>query len=545
MDFSSNKVLLFDEDARAQLQDGVNVLANAVKTTLGPRGQNVVIECPGSPPHLTKDGVSVAKSINLRDRFMNLGVQMVKEAASRTAEVAGDGTTTATVLSQAIFNEGLRMIAAGYSSSQIQKGIEFASECVIEELKEMAVPVTDQGEIIQVGTISANGDKSIGELLAKAMASVGKDGVITVEEAKGFQTTLDVVEGLEVDRGFLSPYFITNQDKMAAVLDDPVVLLINKKLNSLQEILPVLEKVNRASRQLMIIAADIEGEALQGLVLNKMKGTLGVCAIRAPEFGEARVNAFSDLGIIFGCEPVLASGDSDLKDISLDDLGKCKKIVSSKYKTVFIGTAGNNQEIERRLGNVRDMLNDPGLDDPDRESIKRRIRRLSCGVAVLRVGAATELELRERKDRVDDALNATQAAAEEGILPGGGVALVRASVSLKKKIKPLPNDGFRAGAEIIYNACSAPLKQIVTNSGGTPEIIVQKAKKAKYNSGYNAANGTWVNMFDAGIIDPLKVVRCALENASSVSRMLISVGCSITHDELHANPEGSGLVFSN
>ena len=545
MERTSYKILSFDIDARQQLQEGVNILADAVKVTMGPKGQNVVIEHPGGVPHLTKDGVSVAKSINLRDKFRNLGVQMVKEAASKTADVAGDGTTTATVLAQSIFNEGLKMIAAGYSPVEIQRGIELASGFVIDDLKEMAIPVTSPEEIIQVGTISANGDKSVGSLLSEAMEKVGKDGIIAVEEAKGYQTTLDVVEGLELDRGFLSPYFITDQDKMASVLENPVILLVNKKLSSIQEILPVLEQVSRSQRSLLIIADDIDGDALHALVVNKMKGTLNVCAIRAPEFGEARVNAVDDLGVILGCNPISALDDSALKNITLDELGGCKKVVSSKYRTVFIGSAGSKEDVRSRLHDVKVLTEDPTLDEPDQEAIGRRIQRLAGGVAVLRVGAATELELRERKDRVDDALHATQAAVEEGILPGGGIALVKASGSLKKKLKAIPNGGVKVGAEIIQHACCMPLMQIVSNSGDSPEIIVQKAQRTRYNMGYNAADGSWVNMFEQGIIDPLKVVRCALENASSTARMLLSVGCSIVHDEASSGDgENDGLIFS-
>ena len=524
------KNLIFDDEARQQLASGVNTLANAVKVTMGPRGQNVVIERPGQVPHLTKDGVSVAKAINLKDKFPNLGVQMIKEAASRTAETAGDGTTTATVLAQSIFTEGLKMIAAGYSSSEIQRGILHATEAIISELKQHALPISKTEEIVQVGTISANGDESIGRMIANAMAEVGQDGLIAVEEAKGFRTSLDIVEGLELDRGYLSPYFVNEQDKMACVLESPRVLLINKKLTSLKDILPILEKAHETQTPLFIVADDIEGEALHGLVLNSMKGVLNVCAIRAPEFGEARVNALNDLGVILGCEPITSIQTDELSSMRLEDLGRCKKIMCFKHRTVFVGSTGDEKNKQDRLSEVRNLLNDPTLEDADAASIHRRIQRLASGVAVLRVGAATEVELRERKDRVDDALAATQAAVQEGILPGGGIALVRASQNLESHLENETVD-FMVGVDIVKKACQAPLRQIVSNSGGLPDIAIQTALTSEDNHGYDASNDKWVDMFTAGIIDPLKVVRSALENASSASRMLLSVGCAMTDDE--------------
>ena len=542
------KTLKFDETARAQLIDGVNILANAVKVTMGPRGQNVIIERPGAIPHLTKDGVTVAKSINLRHKFRNLGVQMVKEASSRTADVAGDGTTTATILAQAMFGEGIKMLAAGYSSAELQKGMEYGVSWIINQLKDMSSPISDMEEIAQVGTISANGDKSIGDLIANAMKQVGKDGVITVEEAKGYQTTLDVVEGLELDRGFLSPYLVTNQDKMAAILDDPVILLINKKLSSIQEILPILEKVSRQQRSLLIVADDVDGDALQGLVINRMKGTLNVCAIRAPEFGESRIAAMRDLGVMLGCEPIIAMDSGALQKIELDDLGKCKKVLSYKHRTIFVGAGGAEEERKQAIVEVKSLLTDVTLDEIEKAALKRRIQRLCGGVAILRVGAATEVELHERKDRVEDALHATQAASEEGIVAGGGMALVRASADLKKSRRGIKeSEDFKVGIDIVCKACCAPLKQIVENSGGSSEIVVQKALKTSYNSGYNAATGEWVDMFDVGIIDPLKVVRTAIENASSVARMLLSVGCAVIEDDdsIVDDLNESDLVFSS
>ena len=546
MQDTSYKTLIFDESARTKLLEGVNLLADAVKITMGPRGQNVIIEKPGAVPHLTKDGVTVARSINLKDKFSNLGIQMVKEASARTADVAGDGTTTATVLARAIYVEGLKMLAAGYSSVEMQRGISESVNLIVAELKKKAVPVSSMSEIIQVGTISANGDREIGELLGDAMTCVGNDGIITVEEARGYHTTLDVIEGLELDRGFLSPYFITNQDKMAAVMENPVVLLLSKKIKSLQDILPVLEKASRQQRSVFIISDEMEGEALQGLVLNKMKGTLDVCVIKSPEFGEARINAMEDLGILLGCEPITAVDFNTLRDVELSALGKCKKILSFKHRTIFMGVGGDKKKIEIAKTNLKEVLEDATLDDNDRQVIGRRLQRLACGVAVLRVGAPTEIELREKRDRVEDALHATQAAAEEGVVPGGGIALVKASEVLQKKHYKMESEDFQMGIEIVRKACLVPLRQIVANAGGSPEIIVQKALRSYYNKGYNVATEEWVDMFKDGIIDPLKVVRTALKNASSVARMLLSVGCAIVEDssEEPSVDCGTGLIYS-
>ena len=533
MQGESLKKLSFDDAARLEISKGVNLLADAVKVTMGPRGQNVVIERPGLPPHVTKDGVTVAKSINLRSRYPNLGVQMVKEAASRTAELAGDGTTTATVLARSIFEEGLKMLAAGYSSSEIQRGIIAATDFVLDELRSMAIPVSKDEDIVQVGTISANGDRTIGELLLTAMKAVGRDGIITIEDARGYNTTLDVVEGCEIPRGFLSPYFVTDQDKMASVMEDPYVLLINKKITSLNQILPVLEKVHNSQGSLLIIADDVDGDALHGLVLNKLKGTLNVCAIRAPGFGESRVSSIDDMGVLLGCTPITAVTESDdLGDLDLESFGRCKKVVIGKHSTVFVGCAGEPVALEERVDSIQRLLADPSTNDRDMAVIKARLSMLAGGVAVLRVGAHTEIEMRERKDRVEDALNATQAAVEEGILPGVGVALVRASLQLKKKFKDAPGDGFFAGIEIVRKACQAPLRQISANAGAHPELVIQKIESSKKNNiGYNASLCEFTDMFESGIIDPLKVVRSALENSSSTARMLLSIGCAVIEDD--------------
>jgi len=527
----SSKEKIFGQSARKQLLDGVNTLADAVKVTMGPRGQNVVIERPGMPPHLTKDGVTVARAVNLKSRFLNLGVQMVKEAASRTAETAGDGTTTATILSQAIFSEGIRVLAAGYSMTEICRGISIATEKVIESLREAAIPVTSDEEIIQVGTISANGDRTIGELLCQAMGEVGRDGIIAVEDAKGFKTSLDIVEGLEINRGYLSPYFITDQDKMAAVLDDPYILLLNGKVTSLNDLLPILEPIHEGQKNLLVIADDVDGEALHGLVLNRVKGSLGVCAIRSPEFGESRVSALDDLGVVLDCDVLMSSSD-DLKNLSLDQLGRCKKVIVGKNSTTFIDCAGATKDIEDRAKELRTCLDDLTLSDVDHDSITRRLARLAGGVAIIRVGGATEIELLERKDRVDDALHATQAAVEEGLLAGGGVALVRAAKRLDDiKLVGKNNDGLKVGIDVVRKACAAPLKQIIENSGMSAEVIFERVHKSKQNKGYNVNTGDMVDMFEDGIVDPLKVVRSALENASSAARNLLSVGCAMVEDD--------------
>ena len=527
----STKELLFGASAREKILEGVDILANAVRVTMGPRGQNVVIERKNQPPHLTKDGVTVAQAVNLKGKFENLGVQMIKEAAARTAEVAGDGTTSATVLSQALYSEGLKMIAAGYSTTELQRGIRIGTDMVIQSLKESAVPITNDEEIIQVGTISANGDREVAELLCQAMNEVGRDGTIAVEEAKGFDTTLEVVEGTEIDRGYMSPYFINDQNRMAAVFENPYILLINKKLTSLKDLLPILEQVHETSRPLLIVADDVDGDAMQGLVVNKLKGTLNVCAIRAPEFGESRVAALDDLGVLLGCEPLSsASVEDDIRDMSIDDLGTCKKVVVNKSSTAFIDCSGSDLEIKNRIQTIRASIDDPGISSQEMQVLLRRLNRLAGGVGVLRVGAATEIALREKKDRVEDALCATQAAVEEGILPGGGVALVRASRVLDRVKLGKEVDGVAVGVDVVKRACAYPLRQIVENSGGSPEVVFEKVSRLKGNKGFDAYTLEFVDMIDSGIIDPLKVVRSALENASSVACSLLSVGCAMVDD---------------
>lgn len=530
MTSEETKELVFGGDAREKILEGVETLADAVKITMGPRGQNVVIERPGQPPHLTKDGVTVARAINLRQRFQNLGAQMVKEAAQRSAEVAGDGTTTATVLAQSLYREGLKMLASGYNASDITRGIMQGVDLVIKDLKTLSVPVTSSSEIVQIGTISANGEKEIGEFLCEAMEEVGRDGVITIEEAKGFDTTLEVVDGTEVNRGYLSPYFITDHDKMTAVLENPCVFLCSKKISSLKEILPLLEYVHSDQKSILLVCNDLDGEALQGLVVNKLKGTLNVCAIKAPEFGTAQISALGDLSAILGCD---VYEDLTTGEIKAEEkyFGKCKRVIVTKAKTTFVGSKANSENVTKRLASVKEALQDPSLLQPEVDALKRRVSALSGGVAVLKVGGSTETELRERKDRVEDALHATQAAIDEGIVPGGGVSLVRASKCLEKEIKRVAGSDESIGLEIVRRACEAPLLQIVKNSGGVAEVVLEKVTRLKGIKGYDAKNEKYVDMFESGIIDPLKVVRSSLQHAASAACNLLSVGCAMVHDD--------------
>jgi len=525
----TNKIIKFDLEARENLLLGVNILANAVRVTMGPRGRNVVIERPGGHPVLTKDGVTVARSVNLKDQFLNLGVQMIKEAASRTAETAGDGTTTATILSQSIFSEGLKMLAAGYSASEIKKGIEQSTLQIIKFLEDHTIPITRDEEIKQVATISANGEKEIGDLIFEAVSAVGSDGVVAVEEAKGFNSSLTIVEGMQIDRGYLSPYFITNQEKMIAELEKPYVLLYDKNIENMREIMPILEKIASEQRSLLIVADDVSGDAMQGIVVNKTRGVLKVCAIKAPGFGESRVNMLEDLAAVLDCNVISIADGNTIENVELCDLGTCKRAMIGRSSSIFIDGSGDETVIKDRVDNLKSQLKDISLDDDDRNHLKMRLSRLSGGVAILRVGGATETELKERKDRVDDALNATQAAIESGILPGGGVSLVRAASSLisNKKL-----DGVDAGFQVVKNSCLVPLRQIVENSGGAPDLILEKIKNMKKDThGYNALTDTFGDMFEMGIIDPLKVVRSALKNASSAASMMLTVGCAMIEDD--------------
>lgn len=522
------KALIFDDEARESLRRGVDSLAQAVRVTMGPSGQNVIIEVPGAPPIVTKDGVTVARAIDFRDRNMNLGAQIVKEAASRTCDSAGDGTTTATVLTHAIFNGGLRVLSGDHSSPEVRAGMSWAVNAVIDELREMSKPVSSDEEIVQVGAISANGEREIGELLSQAMRAVGRDGTITVEEAKGFSTSLHVVEGAELDRGYLSPYFVTDSEKMVSSLDSPFVLLTNNRITALKELLPLLEKIHNVQKPILIVADDIEGEAMQGLVVNRTKGVLQVCAIKGPEFGENRLHALQDLAVLLGTKVIV--GESELSKVQIQDLGRCKRAVIGRYRTILIDAAGKKEEIEERSREMRAQIEDPSLDQQDRDALRRRLARLAGGVAVLRVGGATEPELKERRDRVDDALHATKAAVEEGILPGGGTALVRAAARARRRLVRNRSDSFKQGVEVVLYACCAPLRQIVSNAGRNPELILSKVERLRDNMGYDAATERYVDTMEMGIVDPLKVVRSALENAHSAASMLLSVGCTIVED---------------
>lgn len=536
--------LEFNDAAREKILRGVNTLSDAVRVTMGPRGQNVLIERESGPPHLTKDGVTVAQSIDLRDRFENLGAQLVKEAAQRSAEIAGDGTTTSTVLAQFLYSEGLRMIAAGFEQAEICKGIQAAASLIIEEIGAAACPIENDSDIVHVGTISANGDLSIGELIARALSAVGRDGTVTVEEAKGFESSLEVVDGTQVARGYLSPYFITNSDKMLCELDNPYVVLINKTVSSVKELLPILERMHTEKRSALLVADDFDPEVLQALTVNKLKGVLNVCAIRAPEFGDARVHTFDDFSLLTS-SPVITSalleGGVSLSDIQIHS---CKRVIVTKAHTTLVGCRANEVALRDRISALRQSLEDPALQGPEREVTQRRLSRLSGGVAVLRVGGSTEIELKERKDRVDDALHATQAAVEEGVVPGGGTALLRAARCLDRHLQKR-NDSYACGLRIVRDACEAPLRQIVQNGGGAPDIVVEKVRRLRGSIGYDARNEKYCDLVENGIIDPAKVVKSALKHSAAVACSLLSIGAAITFDVQEAGPGGDGTEQSS
>ncbi len=535
------KEIMFSEKGREQILAGVNILADAVKATLGPRGRNVVIEKSWGSPTVTKDGVTVAKEIELEDKFQNMGAQMVKEVASKTSDVAGDGTTTATVLAQAIFREGARMVAAGHSPIELKRGIDKAVERVVESLKKMAKQTKGNKDIAQVGSISANGDEYIGKLIADAMEKVGKEGVITIEEAKSMETTLDVVEGMQFDRGYLSPYFVTDPDRMEAVLEDPYILIHEKRLSSMKELLPVLEQVARGGKPLLIIAEEIEGEALATLVVNKLRGTLQVCAVKAPGFGDRRKEMLKDIAVLTGGQAITEDLGLKLENVTLKDLGRAKRVSIDKDNTTVVDGSGKKADIEGRMKQIRTQIEET-TSDYDREKLQDRLAKLAGGVAVIKVGAATETEMKEKKARVEDALNATRAAVEEGIVPGGGVALVRAIVQMDK-LEGL-SDEQRVGVEIIKRACEEPCRQIAQNAGKEGSIVVQKVKEGKGGFGYNAATDEFEDLIDAGVIDPTKVVRCALQNAASVASLLITTEALVAErpkkDEAPSGGGGGG-----
>jgi len=526
----SAKELLFGDEVRGKIAKGVDLLAEAVKATLGPRGRNVVIEKKFGSPVITKDGVTVAKEIELEDKFENLGAQLVKEVASKTSDVAGDGTTTATVLAQAIFKEGMKNVTAGANAMSLKRGIDKAVDAVVEQLRGMSREVQDRKEIAQVAAISANNDQEIGDLIADAMEKVGKDGVITVEEAKGLETTLEVVEGMQFDRGYLSPYFVTDPEKMEAVLEDPYILVHEKKISNLRDMLPLLEEVARSGKPLLVIAEDVEGEALATLVVNKLRGTLNACAVKAPGFGDRRKEMLKDIAILTGGQVISEELGIKLENVRLADLGRAKKVVVDKEHTTIIGGYGDSKAIEGRIKQIKAQI-EKTTSDYDREKLQERLAKLVGGVAVIKVGAATETEMKEKKARVEDALNATKAAVEEGIVAGGGVALLRCQEALDELVKKLKDEGIDEdeliGVNIVRKAVEEPMKQIASNAGVEGSVIVEEAKKLEENKGYNAATLEFVDMFEAGIIDPTKVVRSAIQNAASVAGLMITTECGV------------------
>ena len=521
----SAKDVKFGDSARAKMIAGVNVLADAVKVTLGPKGRNVVIDKSYGSPHITKDGVTVAKEISLKDKFENMGAQLVREVASKTADIAGDGTTTATVLAQAILNEGMKAVAAGMNPMDLKRGIDKAVRVAVTEIKNISTPANDTKAIAQVGSISANSDQTIGDLIAEAMQRVGKEGVITVEEGSGFEDTLDVVEGMQFDRGYISPYFANKPDTLTAELDSPLILLVDKKISNIRELIPTLEAVAKSGKPLLLIAEDIEGEALATLVVNNMRGIIKVCAVKAPGFGDRRKAMLQDIAILTGATVISEEVGMSLETATLQDLGTARKITVGKENTVIVDGAGQKTEIESRVITIRKQIED-ATSDYDKEKLQERVAKLAGGVAVIKIGAATEVAMKEKKDRVDDALHATRAAVEEGVVAGGGVALVRALQALTDLVGA--NDDQTAGINILRRAMEAPLRQIVTNAGEEASVVVNAVKNGTGNYGYNAASGEYGDMLEMGILDPAKVTRSALENAASVAGLMLTTECMIT-----------------
>ncbi|MEY4581404.1 MAG: hypothetical protein RL701_6107 [Pseudomonadota bacterium] len=512
------KEIIYDTAARDKILAGVNALANAVKVTLGPRGRNVVIEKSFGAPTVTKDGVTVAKEIELEDKFENMGAQMVREVASKTSDVAGDGTTTATVLAQAIYREGSKLVAAGHNPMELKRGIDAAVAAVVEQLTKLSKPTKDPREIAQVGTISANGDEQIGKIIADAMQKVGKEGVITVEEAKSLETVLDVVEGMQFDRGYLSPYFVTDQERMEVVLNDAYILISEKKVSSMKDLLPVLEAIAKQGKPLLLIAEDIEGEALATLVVNKLRGTLNVAAVKAPGFGDRRKELLKDIAILTGGQVVSEDLGIKLENVTLSDLGQAKRVTIDKDNTTIVDGIGKKEDIKGRIEVIRRQIEDT-TSDYDREKLQERLAKLVGGVAVIKVGAATEVEMKEKKARVEDALNATRAAVEEGIVPGGGTALLRAQAALASVKVSVEQ---QAGVAIIRRALEEPIRQIANNGGVEGSIVVEKVRSGTGNFGYNAATEQYTDLIQDGVIDPSKVVRTALQNAASVASLMLT-----------------------
>ncbi|MBI5187324.1 MAG: chaperonin GroEL [Nitrospinae bacterium] len=518
------KQITFGEDARKKIMRGVDQLANAVKVTLGPKGRNVVLDKKFGAPTITKDGVTVAKEIELKDPFENMGAQMVNEVASKTSDVAGDGTTTATVLAQSIFFEGMKNVTAGANPMELKRGIDLAVETVVAALKKLSKPTKDTRERAQVGTISANNDSTIGNLISEAMEKVGKDGVISVEEAKSMETSLDIVEGMQFDRGYISPYFVTNSERMECILEDPYILLCEKKISNMKDLLPILEKIAKMGKPLLIIAEEVEGEALATLVVNKLRGTLNAAAVKAPGFGDRRKEMLKDLSILAGGQVISEDLGINLESITIEDLGRAKRVTIDKENTTVIEGKGKSADIAGRVKQIRNQIEET-TSDYDREKLQERLAKLVGGVAVINVGAATETEMKEKKARVEDALNATRAAVEEGIVPGGGVALLRCLKSLDN----LKVEGEQAiGVKIIRRALEEPIRQIANNAGVEGSIIVQKVKSEKESVGYDAANDQYVDMIQAGIIDPTKVTRTALQNAASIASLMLTTEALIT-----------------
>jgi chaperonin GroEL len=536
------KEVKFGQEARERMLHGVDILANAVKVTLGPKGRNVVLEKSFGAPRITKDGVTVAKEIELEDRFENMGAQMVREVASKTSDTAGDGTTTATLLAQAIVKEGAKSVAAGSNPMDLKRGVDMAVRAVVNELKARAKKVTSSEEIAQVGTISANGDKEIGKMIAKAMQKVGNEGVITVEEAKAFGTELEVVEGMQFDRGYISPYFITDADKMRAELESPYILIYEKKLSNLQSILPLLESVVQSGKPLLVVAEDVEGEALATLVVNKLRGGLKVAAVKAPGFGDRRKAMLQDIAVLTTGQVISEDLGIKLENVTLDMLGRAKKVVITKDDTTIVDGAGKKDDIQARIAQIKQQIEDTSS-DYDKEKLQERLAKLAGGVAVIKVGGVTEMEVKEKKDRVDDALNATRAAVEEGILPGGGVALIRSQKALDA-LKPA-NEDQKVGINIVRRALQAPARQISENAGEDGAVVVGKIlDKNDYAFGYNAATGEYGNLVKQGVIDPAKVVRTALQDAASVAGLLITTEAMVAEKpkkKAPAMPQGGGM----
>jgi chaperonin GroEL len=535
------KQLKFDADARAAIKIGVDILTDAVKVTLGPRGRNVIIEKSFGSPLVTKDGVTVAKEVELSDKYENMGAQMVKEVASKTSDVAGDGTTTATILAQAIYREGSKLVAAGYNPMDLKRGVEKAVEAIAADLKKMSKPTKDPKEIAQVGTISANNDETIGNIISEAMSKVGKEGVITVEEAKGMETTLEIVEGMQFDRGYLSPYFVTDPERMEVVLEDPYILIHEKKISNMKDLLPLLEQIARSGKPLVIVAEEIEGEALATLVVNKLRGTLHCCAVKAPGFGDRRKAMLEDIAILTGGQSIAEEMGIKLEAVQLTDLGRAKRVVIDKENSTIIDGAGKKADIEGRVKQIRAQI-DETTSDYDKEKLQERLAKLVGGVAVINVGAATESEMKEKKARVEDALHATRAAVEEGIIAGGGVAYIRAAKALDG-IK-LDHDQ-QAGVDIVRKSLVEPAKQIAINAGQDGGVVVDKIRAGKGNYGFNAATEKFEDLMDAGILDPTKVARVALQNAASVAGLMITTECAITDkpeekEKMPPMPPGGG-----